>query len=30
MKSLKLIMVVAFAVMGFSAMAQDINFDDPK
>lgn len=30
MKSLKLIMVIAFAAMGFSAMAQDVNFDDPK
>ena len=30
MKSLKLILVVAFAAMGVSAMAQDINYDDPK
>ena len=29
MKSLKLIMVVAFALVGFNAMAQ-VNFDDPK
>ena len=30
MKSLKLILMVAFAVVGFSAMAQNINYDDPK
>ena len=30
MKSLKLILVVAFAAMGISAMAQEINYDDPK
>ena len=30
MKSLKLILAVAFAVMGVSAMAQEINYDDPK
>ena len=30
MKSLKLILVVAFAAMGVSAMAQEINYDDPK
>ena len=29
MKSLKLILVVAFAMIGFNAMAQ-VNFDDPK
>ena len=29
MKSLKLILAVAFAVMGFSAMAQ-VNYDDPR
>ena len=30
MKSLKLILMVAFAMVGFSAMAQNINYDDPK
>ncbi len=30
MKSLKLIFVVAFAIMGVSAMAQEINYDDPR
>ena len=30
MKSLKLILTIAFAVVGFSAMAQNINYDDPK
>ena len=29
MKSLKLILAVAFAVIGFSAMAQ-VNYDDPR
>ena len=29
MKSLKLILVAAFAVIGFSAMAQ-VNYDDPR
>ncbi|MBQ2373718.1 MAG: enzyme of heme biosynthesis [Alistipes sp.] len=30
MKSLKLILAVAFVAMGISAMAQEINYDDPK
>ena len=30
MKSIKLILVAAFAIVGLSAMAQDINYDDPK
>ena len=30
MKSLKLILAAAFAVVGISAMAQEINYDDPK
>ena len=30
MKSLKLILMVAFAMVGFTAMAQNINYDDPK
>ncbi|MBQ3203591.1 MAG: tetratricopeptide repeat-containing protein [Alistipes sp.] len=30
MKSLRIILVAAFAVIGFSAMAQDVNFDDPR
>ena len=30
MKSLKVILAVAFAVVGISAMAQEINYDDPK
>lgn len=30
MKSLKLILVVAFAAVGISAVAQEINYDDPK
>lgn len=30
MKSLKFILTVAVAMMSFSAMAQDVNYDDPK
>ena len=30
MKSIKLILVSAFALVGFTAVAQDINYDDPK
>ena len=30
MKSLKLILMVAFAMVGFTAMSQNINYDDPK
>ena len=30
MKSIKLILVAVFAIVGLSAMAQDINYDDPK
>lgn len=30
MKSIKLILVAAFAFVGLSAIAQDINYDDPK
>ena len=30
MKNVKFILMVAFAMMGFSAIAQEVNYDDPK